>query len=415
MLKCDKAGGSTTLLPLVYFFFPLLVCFLALGSCGDKRDCKVETLTDKPSIAKSGDAWTELLHNRKGWIAGDGIFAIPLDGKEFVPATDSTRTLFLFSDSLIGELDKDDELKSKDQYSFVNNVVAILKGSEPKKENMEFIWRKDAEGKPTSMFKPNTPNTKPGEYYWMGDGFVNIDADSTLYIFAYRIKHVDPVEHFFDFEQVSVSLLAIPKGSTPPFDSIKQIETPFRFPYQGTSLSTFGNGIMVNTKSAGAPNPDGYIYVYGSGGPAIDLLSARVLPKDFENFDAWTFWNGKEWIKDYNQVKALTSSVSNELSVSPIGNNRYIVVHHLMGMSNEVAVQVAKSPVGPFFPIREVWHCPEVELDLDYNTYNSKGFPHLSKPGELLVSYNVNSFDFFNDIIKDPTLCRPRFISVKVN
>jgi hypothetical protein len=31
----------------------------------------------------------------------------------------------------------------------------------------------------------------------------------------------------------------------------------------------------------------------------------------------------------------------------------------------------------------------------------------------LLVSYNVNSFDFLDDIVKHPYHLRPRFISVK--
>ncbi|MEO6040144.1 MAG: hypothetical protein ABIQ93_17150, partial [Saprospiraceae bacterium] len=83
-------------------------------------------------------------------------------------------------------------------------------------------------------------------------------------------------------------------------------------------------------------------------------------------------------------------------------------------MDNDVAVQIAKKPEGPYFPLHKVWHCPEWEKDLDYFSYNAKGFPHLSKPGELLIGYNVNSMDFWNDILKEPRLCRPRFFRLKL-
>ena len=97
---------------------------------------------------------------------------------------------------------------------------------------------------------------------------MNVDKDSTLYIFAYRITHIDPITSFFDFDQVGVTLLAIPKNTPIPFEKgVRQIETPLQFPYApNVGMTTFGSGIIVNTKSAGAPNPDGYIYVLGTGG-----------------------------------------------------------------------------------------------------------------------------------------------------
>lgn len=395
----------------------LFIISLLVGSC-QNATAPASNSENKPlAIAESAPDWDALFKNEKGWFGGDGIFAIPLDGKEFVPATDSTRTLFIFSDSVIGELDADGKVRSKDQYTFIHNVTAILKGNKPIRDSFEFIWATDESGKPTSMFAPNTPSTKPGEYYWLGDGFVNIDVDSTLYIFAYRIEDLDPAEGFFTFRQVSVSLLAIPAGELPPFKNVRQIETPLLFPYKGNPahMTTFGNGIMVNTASAGAPDPDGYIYIMGSTPPNIDMLLARTLPQNFENLEKWTFWNGKNWVSDYNQVTGVIPSVSNEMSMSPLAKDRYIAAFQLFGMTNEVAVQIGKSPTGPFFPHRKVWYCPEAEEDIDYFAYNAKGYPHLSNPGELLISYNVNSFDFFVDLVDDPTHCRPRFIRVKVH
>lgn len=381
--------------------------------------CQTQTqdyCQEDPKLAEAADDWSALFHNEKGWFGGDGIFAIPLDGKEHTRATDSTKTLFVFSDSVIGEI-KDGKTKGRGDFDFVNNLVAILKGNKPIRDSFEFIWAKDEDGKPTSMFKPNTPQTKQDDYYWLGDGFVNVDVDSTLYIFAYRIENVDPPEGFFTFRQISVSLLAIPAGEEPPYQNVRQIETPFMFSYRGNEKhqTTFGNGIMVNTESAGSPDADGFIYIMGSAGPNIDMLLARTTPESFEDFTSWTFWNGTEWVSDMTKASPVISSVSNEMSMSPMGNGRYIAGFQLYGMTNEVAVQIGTSPTGPFFPHRKVWYCKEVEEDIDYFSYNSKGYPHLSDPGTLLMSYNVNSFDFWEDIKEDPTFCRPRFIRVKTH
>ncbi|MCB0551138.1 MAG: DUF4185 domain-containing protein [Phaeodactylibacter sp.] len=356
--------------------------------------------------------WNELFFRQSGWFGGDGIFGIPLDGKEYVPAGPQTKTLFIFSDSVIGKT-KDGKVKKGD-FKMIHNLVALLEGPHPKEESFQFYWPTDEEGAPTSLFVPQTPNTRPGEYYWLGDGFVNTDADSTLYIFAYRVQDV-PTGSFFEFEQTGVSIIAIPPGSEPPFREQRQMDTPlFVSLPDGSAKLTFGSGIFVNTASAGAPDPDGYIYAYGVAGLGLSLYVARTLPASFEEFESWEFWNGEGWVADEKQVKPVTNSVSHELSLSPLPDGRYILAHQRYGMMPEVAVQVAKSPVGPFFPIKEAWSCPEVNEDLDYFVYNAKAYPHLSAPGELLVSYNVNSFDFFVDILNDAQFCRPRFIRLKL-
>lgn len=392
-------------------FFPVFL-FQGCARHGALQSPSQDNQSEAKSISAYAADWNELFFRQSGWFGGDGIFGIPLDGKEFVPAGPQTRTLFIFSDSVIGET-KDGKVK-KGGFKMIHNLVALLEGREPVEEKFEFYWPKDEKGAPASLFEPRTPNTRPGEYYWLGDGFVNVDADSTLYIFAYRVQDV-PTGSFFEFEQTGVSLIAIPPGSEPPFREQRQLDTPLFFPLpDGSAKLSFGSGVFVNTASAGAPAPDGYIYVYGVAGLHLGLYVARTRPGSFEDFAAWEFWNGREWTADKNAVASVTNSVSHELSLSPLPDGRYLLAHQRYGMMPEVAVQTAKSPVGPFFPAKEIWRCPEVDEDIDYFVYNAKGYPHLSAPGELLISYNVNSFDFFVDILDDAQFCRPRFIRLKL-
>jgi hypothetical protein len=75
-------------------------------------------------------------------------------------------------------------------------------------------------------------------------------------------------------------------------------------------------------------------------------------------------------------------------------------------------MQVGSSPVGPFGPRQKIWNTADDIKEKDLFTYNAKAHPALSKPGELLVSYNVNSFNFFEKIKQVPNLYRPRFVRI---
>ena len=68
--------------------------------------------------------------------------------------------------------------------------------------------------------------------------------------------------------------------------------------------------------------------------------------------------------------------------------------------------------MGPFGEIHEVYTCPEY-TEKGLFPYNAKAHYHLSQPGELLVSYNTITFDFWEDIQKDASIYHPRFVRVK--
>jgi len=78
-----------------------------------------------------------------------------------------------------------------------------------------------------------------------------------------------------------------------------------------------------------------------------------------------------------------------------------------------VAVRTGYSPTGPFDIYRVIYDPPEDENNPDIFVYNAKGHPHLSNPGEILISYNVNSFNF-SDLFNDAGIYRPRFLTLSL-
>lgn len=355
---------------------------------------------------ESAPKWTALFNKNSGWFGADGIFSIPKSGIEAPGSAHNKDTFLFFSDTMIGEAI---EGSIFDYSTMVNNSVAIINGDDPNPEKIDFYWSKDENGEPKSIFTPQTPNSKKGEYYWLGDGFVNTAKNNQLYIFAYRIQSTDTG---LGFEEVGNVLIIIPAESDPPFKNHRQIDTPLFIPSnENDSYGSFGAGVFVNTESAGAPKPDGYVYVYGVKGQNKDLLVARVSPKDFEDFDKWEYRTQNGWDSNIESAYAVTQRVSNELSVYPISDQKYALIFQMDGIGSKVAMRIGESPVGPFGPIQELWNTEQVTSeDKDFFAYNAKAHPNLSKPGELLISYNVNSFDFLSDINTYPNLYRPRFI-----
>lgn len=365
----------------------LLSAQLISGPCAEKV---ADTI---PFTVAAAPEWTGLFHRDKGWFGADGIFSIPLKG------TDST--LLVFSDTMIGDIV---DGKLQPGYSMVHNSVAYITGRVPEEKNIRFYYNTDKNGKPVSLFVPRVPHAGPADYYWLGAGFVNTAQQNKTYIFAYRMRNVGAGE--WNFKQVGNVLIILPEGSRPPFRNQRQVETPFLISgKEETDNASLGAGIFVN-------NNDGYVYIYGVKGRAKELIVARVLPENFEQFNEWRFWNGKAWSNKMNEAATVTENVSNELSVSLLPNGKYALLFQVNGMSSKVGLRVGQTPYGPFGPIIEVWDCKEAQHK-NYFTYNAKAHPCLSAPGELLISYNVNAFDFFKELNAEPHLYRPRFVILK--
>ena len=351
------------------------------------------------------DDWSLMLVRDSGWFAADGIFSISLDGNDH-NCDPNKEIMFWFSDTYVGKVVNN----VPDSGSLmVNNSIAYLKGCDPISERIEFGINHDAIGRPRAYFVPDNSQALPGQYYWLGDGFVNQEQEGKLYLFAYHIEMTGP--DVFDFAERAVSIIAIPKGDKAPFLNARQIPTPFFLDHPEYGIGSMGAGVLVNTTWAGATSPDGYIYVYGSIGADKNLLTARTMPKEFEAFDQWEYWTGEDWSHDPAKAKATTNAVSNELSVTAMPSGEFLLTFQVMGLSEWVGCRIGNTPIGPWSDIIYLYKTPE--SDQGMFTYNAKAHPALSKQGELIISYNTITLDFWNDIKAAAHIYRPRFIRLR--
>lgn len=390
-----------------YSLLFLVIVNLACGaqSTDDKLDATTPEVNERKFTAAPAPEWSGLFLRKSGWLGGDGIFAIPFSGKD---SEKEDSVLFLFSDTMVGEIE---EGKLKPGLKLVNNSVALLKGKVPDSKRIDFKIAKEKDAY-RAIFAPKSGKANKDTYYWLGDGFVNPDAGKDLFLFAYRITNTHD-NSAFPFKETGNVLIHVPAGSHFPYTDCQQLELPFNQYEKGQETISFGAAVFNNSEAAGETKPDGFVYVYGTKGVTKKLVSARVKPAQIASFDQWEFWNGKDWSGDVKSVVALSDSVSNEMSVSLLSPGKYALVYQLGSIFPEICMQVGPTPVGPFGPRIVLYKTSADIQDPDLFTYNAKAHPALSEPGELLISYNVNSFNFFDVVQKKPTLYRPRFVRVK--
>ena len=181
--------------------------------------------------------------------------------------------------------------------------------------------------------------------------------------------------------------------------------------------------MYCNTESAGAPDPDGYIYIYGyrdnfAAFSQKDLIVSRIHEDDFPDFSKLRYYDGRGWSANLADSAPVIRGISREYSVTPIPvgpkAGKYIAVFMDQCISGNIAYTIADTPYGPFGEVVRFYRAPEAgQIILDAAgkedtvfTYNAKAHPHLSKGSRLLISYNTNVWKGNNT----PYCYHPRFI-----
>lgn len=351
-----------------------LVGALVLGTslllgCSDDDDggrsgcAAVDTDFDWASPSREDDERFEL--TGPGWIAGDSTYSVQLP---------DDRTLWLFSDSFIGTVTEAGD--PQPGMTMVHNALVA-------EDDSGRLSTRTAEG-PESFFEDPSSSS----YYWVQDAQVEGDE---LIVFLSLTKQVG--EHGFEWERN-----AIARVSLPDLKVIDIADDP-----TGDTVA-WGAGVMTTPT---------HTYVYGveDRGETKHLHLARVPAGTLTDRSTWEYRTKDGWNRDAGQSARLTDGVANELSVSP-HEDGYVMISSDTSepFSPDIRAWTACSPEGPWQHPQTIYETPESEPK-DHFTYNAHGHPELSDDGELLISYNVNTFNF-DELTSDPTLYRPKFITL---
>jgi hypothetical protein len=263
-------------------------------------------------------------------------------------------------------------------------------------ESNQFLFGEVTDTNHVTELHPNELSSR----LWIQDGVV---LNGFLYTFPILVKD------YRDFFMVhNVGMIKTPiRNERIIHQESSYHSTPLQVKTSDGGIIYYGAGVMNNVHN------DGFIYVYGyKDFNGRYLVSARFLPEDIENMNAWTYYDGSGYTSDINLSYPIILGVSAELSVSHIETGMFAGKYMLVVMENttsgKISYALSDTPYGPFTDYVQVFQTIEHTYLRGAFTYNAKMHPNLSEPGSYLISYNVNTTQL--GALSDARIYYPRFI-----
>jgi hypothetical protein len=211
----------------------------------------------------------------------------------------------------------------------------------------------------------------------------------------------------FDFRSIGLWLGTVANAEQPPETwRVEQVKMP---------NTVFSDDRMLAWGAAVLRVGDD-LYVYGTderrgkGVPNRKMVVARVPAASVADFSAWRYFRDGSWGEDFRNPSPLAGGLASEYSVTPL-RDRYLAVYTDLGLSPRIMGRTADHPWGPWSEPTVLYECPEMGRDKRVFSYAAKAHPTLSSGDDLIVSYVVNSYDFWQ-VARDAKLYWPRFVRV---
>jgi hypothetical protein len=370
--------------------------------------------------------WNAVFDRTEGWTGADAAGSVDLgDG----------RTLWMFGDTWIGKIQGGTRLPGA---RMVNNSIAVHPTSKasywrpPDPRSVQFLWGPpDKENQPTAwLVPPRVPGqgTENGDWFWATGGGVVAARENgqarRLIVFLFRTRRDPQGKGVWSFATAGTSLAVIDNVSEPPERWQPRI---YDVPGTGRVAGGAGSRSPIETfwgMSACAPDETsplgGRLLICGtrkSGLFDMALVMARVPAGSIERFNTWSFVADSGPANPRPAVpRSIAKGLVSEFSVERLeiaGRTTWVLIQSEPLLGKRIFARTATRPEGPWSPPRTIYTVPDVARSRQYFTYAAKGHASFSRPGELLVTYLVNSQNF-GDLVHDTTIYHPKFLRVPV-
>ena len=393
-----------------------ITALLAIASQGSVQAQKQSAPAELPG--KPAPEWDAIFARKEGWTGADGCYSVELgDG----------RTLWLYSDTWVGTIAQG---KHAEGSRLVNNSIglqpAVINGKAPKRDSLEYHWGKPGkDGKPRAWIEPDLPlkaddpQAAGKSWYWLLDGCMISPpgGGKKLLVFLMHMgRKKEGGDGVFNFRMLGGALAVISNPLDAPSQwKITQAVNPHSR-RKGSDDISWATA-LYHSEGEG-PGEPGTLYIYGIRdvkGLNKQVVLARAPAARADDFSTWRFFNGKGWSGKSSDAVKITDEAVNEHTVERIsfaGKNHLVLVESQPVFGRHVLVRTAAKPEGPWSGLKKVFLVRNLENGKHKRfTYAGKGHAHLSAPGELLISYVINSHNFW-DMVGDTSIYRPRFIRV---
>lgn len=311
------------------------------------------------------------------WAGADGTYSTPVPGGH---------DIWLFNDTFLGPVNADESLPPT--AGFIHNSAVL---TSPDASTIGSFIDGGTPADPQSLVGPTgsppTPQGTSSFWYWNTDGIFD---HGRLYVFEAQNGPTDTPAPF-NFGQTGMAIATFTVRPRLHLDSV----TPT---YGGSEVSWGDQLLRVGQ----------WIYIYGQETASIgkDMHLARARTGHLTG--PWQFWTGSGWSSDPAASAKVLGNVGASFSVTKVGR-QYVLATTDSFLDPQIFLYTAPSPAGPFTGGTQIYDPPEATGG-EY-TYNVAAHPELTGPGQLVLSYNVNSFTL-SDLYANINNNRARFITV---
>lgn len=363
--------------------------------------------------------WDAAFTRTSSWNGGDIAHSIDLrDG----------RTLWLFGDSIFGPVV--DNKRIGDASRMLRGGVAwhptprIDAGHfTPAPDSITFAAPEPFGDAPVVNWARPSPGLFPeGTWYWLMNDAVRLDEPfNRLVLLATAIGPSGNPDGMWNFRRVGGAVITIDNPEDPPD---RWIATHAMNP-RVTATPAHGEPPRASDNEAAAivewPALSRCYFVFGvhadvSGSQRLTVLrvvgSEVASPKEWENRPVMTLGSNRP--APSKPPKQLGPAVPDEFTIQPIrkgDRDMLVLIYSEPFRNHDIWARTAAEPEGEWSEPVSVYQTPD--LGKDTFAYAAKGHAHLSRPGELLVSYAVNGD--LGHVFNDASLYRPRFIRVPLS
>jgi hypothetical protein len=316
-----------------------------------------------------------------GWIGGDATYSTKLP---------SGQEAFVFSDTLIGTA----------QPSGSATITAFTHNSELVGQMPDLNGNYPGTTQSPETLIPDT--TDSGDQWQVAATYVE---NGSQLVFVNEFIPV-PGSQFDQYVDVSgIAQLTIPADGIPAFGSITLLTTD--------TDTQWGNAVMQS---------GGYNYIYGtdsdtSSGAFFGMKIARVAQGDTLDMSDWQYWDGAQWVS--NEADGIAVTTTNELTgvVPQQGEGGYEAVSIPGSVFTDTSVDIsyACSPTGPWSLPTPVYTIPQISQYQNEIAYIPTFHPELSGPGNLIISYNVDTTEGLASVEQDVHEYQPQFLDLSTS
>jgi hypothetical protein len=345
----------------------------------------VEASTGGPPVLLSAERWprADSLFTRDAlWLGGDGAATVDLGGG---------RILWLFGDSFIGT----DSTRDRARSVMVRNCVAVQYGRDPTSARIRFYWGQGGRS-PHSFF----PDAR-AHWLWPTHGLLLREG---LFIFALKVRSAETGLGFDNFGAVAIHI-SNPQAE-PDRWQMRYLALPV-LAVNGDSIA--GVAAMLSDSS--------FLYAWFTFDDQLHnaylarwrrpLMARRELPRP-------EWWTAEGWAKadSAGPQPVRQFSGASDFSVQSLDSADGLLLAQTTGFGQaRVSYRTADRITGPWSEAHDLFTPAECSLP-EVLIYSANGHPEL-EGGDVVITYNVNSFDWA-ELIGNRAVYYPRFLRTRL-